>query len=273
MVEAASLSVVMTGGAGRVGSALREVLAPQLKHLRVVDLAEPERLAPNETFLRADISKLDQLLPAFEQVDAILHLAGLPGERSLDQIVRVNVLGASNVYEAARLTGIRRVVLGSSNHVVGFYPRHQKVGSDIAMRPDGLYGLSKCWAELTAGLYHDKFGIRSLVIRIGNAQAQPTSPRALEIWISPRDLAQLTLIGLTHPDVHFTTVYGVSGGGGSWWDNSVAERLGYTPRDRIIDFAHPNAFKAQTGGLSEISNYFQGGDFCAAGHDGVLRRR
>jgi uronate dehydrogenase len=273
MTEAGSLSIAMTGGAGSVGSALRKVLSPLLKHTRIVDLTDPVELAGNESFRRADMSNLDQLVGAFAGVDAIVHLAGLRTEASLDRTLHVNVLGASNVYEAARITKVPRVVLGSSNHAVGFYSREQVVGSDSPMRPDSLYGLSKCWAELTAGLYYDKTGIKSLLIRIGNAQAQPTTPRSLEIWISPGDLAQLTLIGLTHPDIACTTVYGVSAGGGSWWDNSAAERLGYVPSDVITDFAHPDASKVQHADLPEIADYFQGGPFCTWGHDGQLRRR
>jgi len=147
------------------------------------------------------------------------------------------------------------------------------IGSDVAMRPDGLYGLSKCWAELVAGLYYDKVGIKSLLIRIGNAQERPTTPRSLEIWTSPGDLAQLTLIGLTHPDITCMTVYGVSAGGGTWWDNSTAERLGYVPHDRIVDFASPDAFRPQATDLPEVAEHFQGGPFCTWGHDGVLRQR
>jgi uronate dehydrogenase len=273
MTDAGSLSIAMTGGAGNVGTALRRILSPQLKRIRIVDLAEPAELAGNESFRRADMSNLDELTKAVEGVDAIVHLAGLRGEAPLADILHINVLGASNLYEAARLAQVPRIVLGSSNHAVGFYPREQVIGSDVPMRPDGLYGLSKCWAELVAGLYYDKVGIKSLLIRIGNAQERPTTPRSLEIWTSPGDLAQLTLIGLTHPDVTCTTVYGVSAGGGSWWDNSTAERLGYVPRDRIVDFASPEAFTPQATELPEIAEQFQGGPFCTWGHDGVRRQR
>jgi uronate dehydrogenase len=141
------------------------------------------------------------------------------------------------------------------------------------MRPDSLYGLTKCWSELVAGLYYDKAGIRSLVIRIGNAMERPTARRSLIIWISARDLAQLVMIGFTHPDIDCTTVYGVSKGGGEWWDNSVAERLGYRPVDVIRDFATPEAFRDDTGPLPEIREFFQGGGMCTSDHDGQLRIR
>lgn len=268
-----TLRIGITGGAGKVGTALRQVLSARFAAVRVIDLVEPAELLANERFVSADISEFDQLKPAFEGLDGIIHLAGLNTERELQQTLHVNVLGASNLYEAARLTGVGRVVLGSSNHAMGFYRRDQKVGSYDQMRPDTLYGLSKCWAELTGGLYFDKAGIRTLSIRIGNAQERPTSPRSLEIWISPGDLAQLCVIGLTHPEVDCTVVYGVSAGGGSWYDNSEADRLGYMPTDRIADFASPEASVEQPVALNEIAETYQGGPFTSLGHDGIRRSR
>jgi uronate dehydrogenase len=267
------MSIAITGGSGRVGTALREILAPQCRSIHIIDIVPPAKSQANERYMNVDTSRLDDLAAAFEGVDGIIHLAGLPTEKPIGETLNINVLGVSNVYEAARLKGVGRVVLGSSNHASGFYPRDRHLGPDAPMRPDSLYGLSKCWAELLAGLYYDKTGIRTLAIRIGNAFPQVTSPRSMEIWISARDLAQLTTIGLTHDDITCTTVYGVSAGGGSWWDNSVAEKLGYRPQDRAIDFATPDAFKPQHSELPEITEFFQGGIFCEWGHDGVRRVR
>lgn len=268
-----TLRIAITGGAGLVGTALRQVLSASFAAVRIVDIAEPAELLPNESFVAADMSDLDQLTAALEGVDGVIHLAGLNTERDLAKILHVNVLGASNLYEAARRNGIGRIVLGSSNHAVGFYRRDEKVGAYDQMRPDTLYGLSKCWAELTGGLYFDKAGIRTLSIRIGNAQGRPTTPRSLEIWISPHDLAQLCSIGLTHPDIDCTVVYGVSGGGGSWYDNAEAERLGYRPADLIRDFATPESLVPQPVPLNDISEAFQGGPFATWGHDGNIRSR
>lgn len=267
------LRIAITGGAGKVGTALRNVLSARFASVRIIDLVEPTELLPNESFVIADMSVPAQLTPALEGLDGIIHLAGLNSERDLAQTLQVNVLGASNLYESARLAGVGRIVLGSSNHAMGFYRRDEKVGSYDQMRPDSLYGLSKCWAELTGGLYFDKAGIRTLSIRIGNAQEQPTTPRSLEIWISPGDLAQLCVIGLTHADIDCTVVYGVSAGGGNWYDNSEAERLGYTPVDRITDFAAPEAFAEQPVAPNDFAEAYQGGPFVTFAHDGISRRR
>lgn len=273
MPDISGLTIAVTGGAGRVAKAMREVLSPQVRHLRIVDIVEPAVLAANESFVIADLSKLDEAVSALAGVDGIIHLAGIPSEKALPEMVNANVVGTSNVYEAAKVNGVPRVVLGSSNHAIGFYPRDVKVGTQDPMRPDSIYGLTKCWGELVAGMYYDKHGVRSLIIRIGNAQDRPRAPRSLEVWISPGDLVQLSVIGLTHPDVDVKTVYGVSAGGGSWWDNSEAEALGYVPRDVIREFAAPEAFNPVPADASPVGEYFQGAVFCTFDHDGVIRRR
>jgi uronate dehydrogenase len=267
------LRLAVTGGSGHVGTALRKVIADRFRSVRIIDRVAPASLAGNEDYAEVDISRLDDLTAALAGMDGVVHLAGFPGDRPIEDMLRVNVLGSSNLYEAARRAGVGRVVLGSSNHAVGFYPRSARIDGDVPMRPDGLYGLTKCWAELTAGLYYDKCGIRTLIVRIGNAFAQPTTPRSLEIWLSPGDLAELVAIGMTHPDIDCTTVYGVSKGGGGWYDNSAAARLGYEPKDLILDHAHPDAFREPPAAMPEIETFFQGGPFCARDHDGVLRPR
>lgn len=271
--DISGLSIAITGGSGRVAKAMRQVLSAQLRHVRIVDIVEPTELAANESFLRADLTRLDEAVKALEGMDGVIHLAGIPSEKALADMVQVNVIGTSHVYEAAKLAGVPRVVLGSSNHATGFYPRDAVVGPEAPMRPDSIYGLTKCWGELVAGVYFDKQGIRSLIIRIGNAQDMPRAPRSLEVWISPGDLAQLCVIGLTHPDIDVKTVFGVSAGGGSWWDNSEATKLGYVPRDVIRDFAHPDAFRPVASDASPVGEHFQGAVFCTFDHDGVIRHR
>lgn len=271
MLTEQKLRIGVLGGSGRVGAGLRREMANRVQAISVLDLQEPAELAPNETFRRTDILDPTDLCAAFTGLDGIVHLAGIPKEAALRDILSVNVEGTMNVYDAARDAGIRRIVLGSSNHAIGMYPRTTRIGAEDQMRPDGLYGLSKCWGELTAGLYWDKYGIQSLIVRIGNSSIRPMLPRSLEVWISPRDLCQLTMIGLMHPDVTATTVFGVSKGGGSWWDNSNALRLGYQPEDVIKDHAAPEALTPDQ--ENHISQHYQGARFAAANHDGSIRNR
>jgi len=265
--------IAITGGSGRVGKALRNSLSGKVTSIKIVDIVDPGMLGPNETWEKVDISDYAVLSGSLEDVDAVVHLAGHPNERKIEDILRVNVLGTHNVLEAARHNGIERVVFGSSNHAIGFYPRETKITETDPMRPDSLYGLSKCWGELEAGLYYDKFGIRTLNIRIGNAGERPIDARSLHIWVSARDLAQLVLIGLEHPDITCTTVFGVSHVPSSWWNNSTATALGYIPMDSAEEIAGPDTEKELPSPLPKVAEHFQGGRFCVIDHDGKVRQR
>ncbi|CAN7699869.1 NAD-dependent epimerase/dehydratase family protein [Rhizobium leguminosarum] len=260
--------IAVTGAAGRVGTLLRPHLSAHFGHVHLIDLQEPAELVENETFVRADLTKLDEATAALKDIDGVVHLAGIASGIDMNAILHANVLGTYNLYEAARINKVRRVVYASSNHATGFYPRGQLVSPLDPMRPDSPYGLSKCWGELVAGLYYDTSGIRSLSIRIGNAGTYPNSERSLAIWISARDLAQLVRIGLTHPQIAATVVYGVSDTDTQWWDNELAARLGYQPQDRPRDYA-----LIEEGSEGPVALAFQGGGFCEINHDGTIRMR
>ncbi|MBP1843225.1 uronate dehydrogenase [Rhizobium petrolearium] len=260
--------IAMTGGAGHIASQLRTFLCPDVEHLRLIDLKAPESLASNESFFEADLSDADALRRALEGMDGIIHLGGIPREGEIDDVLRVNVLGTYNLYEAARANGVGRMVFASSNHATGFYPRSQTISPLDIPRPDSRYGLSKCWGELMAGLYYDTAGIRTLSIRIGNAGVYPNSERSAAIWISARDLWQLVKIGLTHPDIAAAVVYGMSRTDANWWRDELAERLGYRPEDNARDH-----LRIERANESEVAAFFQGGGFCEPDHDGQIRLR
>lgn len=78
---------------------------------------------------------------------------------------------------------------------------------------------------------------------------------------------------LRNDEIDCTIVYGVSAGGGNWYDNAEAERLGYRPAYRIVDFAAPEAFVDQPVPLNDVADIYQGGPFTTWGHDGVVRGR
>ncbi|MBX4909915.1 MULTISPECIES: NAD(P)-dependent oxidoreductase [Rhizobium] len=260
--------IAITGAAGRVGTLLRPFLRQHAEHVRLIDIREPVDLAGNESFVRADLSKLEEVTAALRGVDGVVHLAGIASGVDMNAILQANVLGTYNLYEAARINKVERMVYASSNHATGFYPRGEVISPLDPMRPDSPYGLSKCWGELVAGLYYDTSGIRSLSIRIGNAGTYPNSERTIAIWISARDLAQLVRIGLTHPQIAATVVYGVSDTDTKWWDNDLATRLGYQPQDRPRDHAH-----IEDAAEGRVARAFQGGGFCEYNHDGSIRMR
>lgn len=262
------MRILITGGAGHVGRKIRRELAGHYSAVRSFDTVADTPMASNEECVTGDITDMASVRRAMEGIDGVIHLAAVANEAVFEPILSINVVGTWNVYEAARTSGVRRIVFGSSNHAVGFYPRAQHIGHTVTPRPDSRYGLSKCWGEAVAALYAHKHDVRSLLVRIGNADDVPRSVRALAIWISGRDLAQLCRIGLEHPDIRCDVVYGVSNNAASWYDNSHAQRLGYRPQDRAED--HKAEALAGESKLSHTAEdlYFQGGPFCAAEYSG-----
>jgi uronate dehydrogenase len=234
-------TVLLTGAAGGLGTLMRGLLPSYGYDLRLFDM-QPVKDAPDgTTVITADLADKDALREAVHGVDAIMHLAGISLEASFDKILRANIEGTYNLYEAAREEGVRRIVFASSNHAVGFTPRPQ--GDDPLIpittprRPDTYYGLSKCFGEDLAQLYADLHGIDTVSVRIGSCFPEPTSVRMLSVWMSPEDGARLFHAALGAGTTGHTVVYGSSANTRLWWDLSGARALGYEPRDDSEKFA------------------------------------
>ncbi|MEV4996336.1 NAD-dependent epimerase/dehydratase family protein [Streptomyces niveus] len=236
-------TVLLTGAAGGLGTLMRGLLPAYGYELRLFD-ATPIEGEPDA--ITADLGDKHALREAVRGVDAIIHLAGISLEASFDKILRANIEGTYNLYEAAREEGTGRVVFASSNHAVGFTPRpHGTYPLDsqalipigTPRRPDTFYGLSKCFGEDLAQLYWDKHGLETVSVRIGSCFMEPTSVRMLSVWMSPGDGARLFHAALTAEDVQHTVVYGSSANTRLWWDLSTARALGYEPRDDSEQYA------------------------------------
>ena len=254
-------TILITGAAGDVGTHLRRELAGKYL-LRLSDIKPVKALAAGEKSAPGDVAKMADMLRVTKGVDAILHLGGFSFEGPWEDILRANIIGCYNVFEAARRNGVKRVLFASSNHAMGFYKRDQKVDHRAYPKPDSRYGLSKVFGEQLGSLYADKYGMEVFCMRIGNVNVAPADKRRLSIWISPRDLAQLVGVGIDHPDIRFEIVYGVSGNTRSWYDNSNALRLGYRPQDDAE--IHAVAVLAKEKPNDARAEMFQGGNFVFA---------
>jgi uronate dehydrogenase len=231
--------VLITGAAGRIGSVLREGLRGRVP-LRLLDIRAmpPGPPESDEELVRADIRRAGALDAAMAGCGAVVHLAGIPSEVGFEELLDTNIRGTYHVLEAARQSETcRRVVLGSSNHVTGFYPVGQPTTGQAPPRADGLYGASKAYGEVLGRLYHEKHGLDVVALRIGTFAERPTAPRHAHTWISHRDMVQLVLRCLEAPDPGWLVVYGVSGNARSYWDDrTVWRRLGYAPEDSADAF-------------------------------------
>jgi uronate dehydrogenase len=256
--------VLITGAAGGIGRSLRDSLRGVYRVIRVSDRVPLAAARAGEEVDRTELSDMAAVERMVDGIDGIVHLGGISGESAWEAIVQSNIIGTYNLFESARRARVKRIIVATSNHAVGFYPRDQKIDHRVVPRPDSRYGVSKAFAEALASLYADKHGIGFLCTRIGNFGPKPIDKRRLSIWISPRDYTQLVRIGLEHPDIRYEIVYGVSNNRRSWYDNSNAERLGYRPQDDSEPFAEA-VLAAEAGQPTDpIAERYQGGTFCAA---------
>lgn len=228
--------IVVTGSAGRIAQAVRKGLAGRCDALVLTDRTLITDLGPREEFIQAELSDGPALAQIARGAQAILHLGGSAQERDWPLLLRSNIEGTINVYEAARLGEVARVFLASSNHVTGMLPVGARPDGNAPPAPDSRYAATKIFAEGLASLYALKHSVRSLCVRIGSFKVRPTSRRDLATWLSHGDLVRLVDLGLTG-DFLVETVYGVSANTRSWWSNERAHALGYRPQDNAEEFA------------------------------------
>ena len=234
------MRILLTGAAGNIGKVLRAPLRERADLLRLADTKDIAAESDREDARVVDLAERDAVPPLMEGIDAVVHLAGIPSEDEFDRLVEANVRATYNVFEEARLAGVRRVVYASSNHATGFYHRSERISPADRPRPDSLYGVTKLFGEALGSLYADKFGLEVVALRIGGfAEEPPVGRPTLPMWISTGDLFRLVWAALTAREVHFEIVYGVSRTGSTWWDNAeAARRIGYEPRDEFDAAVH-----------------------------------
>ena len=189
--------ILITGAAGGIGTILRSALHPHCELLRSSDIVDVEPATANEQSFSFDLRDRAATMKAMEGIDIVYHFGGIPAEDTWETIRDVNIEGTYNIYEAARLNGVKRVVFASSNHAMGFHRRETIVGQDEPTRPDSRYGVSKVFGEAVGNLYADKHGLETISLRIGQFRPKPTNRRMLSLWLSPADMGRLAVSCLT----------------------------------------------------------------------------
>jgi UDP-glucose 4-epimerase len=176
------MNVLVTGGAGYIGSAVVERLVRDGHRVVSIDnLSQGNyeclvkcRESPRVKLAVGDIcdsKKLEEVLREGEDVNAVVHLAAVPGiercQRNPKEAILTNIYGTHNVLEAARKYDIGKVVFGSSAAVYG-NPIKTPVGEDHPLSPTNLYGVTKLAAEGLLESYHASYGLDTVILRFGN---------------------------------------------------------------------------------------------------------
>ncbi|MDP9822231.1 NAD-dependent epimerase/dehydratase family protein [Nocardioides massiliensis] len=259
------MKVLVTGAAGSIGRVLVPGLVDRGHEVVGMDL----HVAPDGTtcpWYVADCGDPDAveatLVDASQAgpVEAVVHLAGIPDETSLDDALASHVLTTGTLLDAMVRHGISRMVYASSNHAVGRTPSSEAVDTRTLPRPDTFYGVGKVAAEALLRLYADRHQIDAVALRIGSFLLQPETRRQLGTWLSHDDAVRMVDAALTTPDPGFAVAYGISNNTRAWWDLEAGRALGYEPEDDAEQFA--DALQAQPASDDdEVEAAYVGGPF------------
>jgi uronate dehydrogenase len=255
--------ILVTGAAGKIARYLRPHLAERHGPLRLTDRVDPGPLHAGEEAVLVELGDRDAVSRVVEGCRAVVHLGACIVEERWEVIHEANILGAYNVLEAARRHGVRRVVLASSVHAVGYHPVTARLDAGASALPDSYYGLSKVFAEGLACLYAQKAGMDIACLRIGSVLPEPTEPRHLSTWLSYPDMVRLVVACLEAPRLGYTVLYGASANTRSWWDNSGAPHVDYRPEDNAEAFAGRILAGGDRRDPESPETRYQGGFFCA----------
>mgnify|MGYP000011619507 CR=1 FL=1 len=187
--------VVVTGGAGFIGSHLALKLAERGNHVTIVDDLSTGRVeniaallkTSGAELVRGSVTDLSLLQSVFSGASYVFHLAAIPSvPRSIEDPLgthQVNVTGTLNVLMAARDSNVQKVVYASSSSVYGDTPTLPK-REDMMPSPQSPYAVAKLAGEYYCSVFHQVFGLPTVCLRYFNVygpRQDPLSPYAAVI--------------------------------------------------------------------------------------------
>jgi NAD+ dependent glucose-6-phosphate dehydrogenase len=233
-------SVLITGANGNIGKKLREAWA-EVYDLVLID-KEPDPDDPD--VIVADLSELhEEWFTHFHAVDTVIHLAANPDAAATwEDLEKPNIDALCNVFHAATLAGVERLIFASSNHAMGGYKAFpdMTITEDLPPKPDGPYGGAKLMGERLGRSLAKAYDITFIALRIGWVQPGENDPDDMPddwsraLWLSNRDMVRLfeCAVEAELGEEKFVVVNGMSNNSGMQWDiTTTADLLEYSPED------------------------------------------
>ncbi|MDI6885412.1 MAG: SDR family oxidoreductase [archaeon] len=194
--------VVVTGGAGFIGSNLAEELVKTGSDVIVIDNLSTGRienianLRTNEyfTFIEGSIADLTVLKSVFEDAECVFHQAAIPSvQKSVENPVAINeanVTGTLNVLLAARDCGVKEVIYASSSSVYGDTPTLPK-REDMEPNPQSPYAASKLAGEFYCKVFSEVYGLKTACLRYFNVYGPKQDPYSEYAAVIPRFITRV----------------------------------------------------------------------------------
>ena len=246
------MKILITGIAGTVGTIVAERLFAD-HEISGIDIRPTDQFATRVL----DLNDYDAILPRFDGIDVVIHLAAEPGhgrEIGWDILMPRNVHPTANVFQAAHEAGVRRIVFASSMHVMGMYEEDEPwrsiaageygnldpttaplVTADMPVRADGRYAVTKAFGEQLARYYAEVEGMEAISVRLGTISGDNhpgVEARSYVSWFSHRDLGNFFAACVEKPDIKHAIVYGASANTWKIYDTATGWRIfGISPQD------------------------------------------
>lgn len=222
------MRILITGASGAVGTVLVKGLRDRYS-LRGFDRVPMDEL---DDMVVGELTDFEAVARATQGTEAVVHLAGNPlGSAPWEEILNSNFIGTYNLFEAARQSGVRRVVFASRAGLLAPYPEEITRTIDMPPRPESYYSISKVFGENLGYMYASQFGLECVSVRIGNVRAdrpQAEHPHHL----SHADLVRVFERAVIQPEIEYEVVFGVSGGDWPLYDMEHGRRvIGYEPEN------------------------------------------
>jgi UDP-glucose 4-epimerase len=236
--------VLVTGAAGNIGKYFAEHSHDHYE-LRIMVHQLDQRtdaLHPFGEVVAGELSDLAKLKEFCQGIDTVVHLAGDPDPGAAwASLLESNIVGAYNMFVAAKAAGCRRVIYASSIHAVSGYPADVQVKTSEPVNPGDLYGVSKCFGEALGRYMAEQEGLSVIALRIGafqpiEAARDEGSIGMLDAIVSQRDLTQLIERCSDVENITFAIFHGLSDNRFKRLDISDARALvGYQPQDDLTN--------------------------------------
>jgi len=166
--------ILVTGGAGFIGSHLVDKLIQKGNRVTVIDnlsTGKKENLNTKADFHNLDICGFERIKPFFEGIDFVFHLAAIPRvPLSVEDPVttsKVNILGTIDVFKAAIEANVKRIIFASSSSVYG-EQKTLPLKESVTPNPLSPYGLQKLVGERFAKLFTELYKIPIISLRYFN---------------------------------------------------------------------------------------------------------
>lgn len=209
--------ILITGGAGFIGSHLVEQLVNDGNEVVVIDILLrgnkiPKYIFEKITFCKGDVCDYDTILKHSKNCDYIFHFAAILGVDIVAdnpmETMETEVIGTQNVVKAALENGVKNIIYASTSGIYGHHAMETSVTEEIMVDPKTSYAMAKRYNEIYLASLHEEKGLNAIALRFFNIYG----PRQDNRMVVPRFIEQaeanedITVFGTGEQTRDFTYV-------------------------------------------------------------------